>query len=278
MGSLDGQVAVITGGGRGQGRSHAVHLARAGASIVVCDVASDPGTARYESSTPEDLAETVRLVEAEDQRCVAVHADVRDHAQMATVADAAIAEFGKIDVLLANAGVMRMNPIQLMAPSDWRDVIDTNLSGVFNAMHVCIPHMIANGYGRIVATASTMARGAAGNCSAYTASKWGVVGLVKAVAQDVAMHNITVNAVAPTAVGTRMIFNDDLLGFFRPDLESPSPEDAREAMKSLNVLPVAWLEPSDISRSILFLLSDDAKYMTGAVLDINAGHSARVPT
>jgi SDR family mycofactocin-dependent oxidoreductase len=274
---LEGQVAIITGGARGQGRSHAIHVAREGADVVVCDICHDLDAVRYPMATPDDLEETVRLVEKEGRRCVAVHADVRVWEEVKAVADRAIEEFGKIDILLANAGVMRMNPIQDHTPDQWRDVVETNLTGVYHAMHAVAPHMIRNNYGRIVATASTMARGAAGDSVSYVASKWGVVGLVKSVANDLARWNITVNAVAPTSVSTHMIHNQDLYRLFRPDLEHPTTEDVREAFKTLNVLPVSWLEPEDVSKSVMFLLSEDAQYITGSVIDINAGHSARVP-
>jgi SDR family mycofactocin-dependent oxidoreductase len=277
MGKLDGQVAVVTGGARGQGRSHAIHIAREGGDVVVCDVCHDLDAVRYPMATSDDLEETVRLVEKEGRRAVAVQADVRVFEEVKAAADRAVEEFGKIDILIANAGVMRMNPIQDLTPDQWRDVVDTDLTGVYHAMHAVAPHLIRNNYGRIVATASTMARGAAGNCAAYVAAKWGVVGLVKAVAQDLAPWNVTVNAVAPTSVSTHMIHNDDLYGFFRPDLEHPTIEDVREPFKILNVQPVSWLEPEDVSKSILFLLSEDAKYITGSVIDINCGHSARVP-
>jgi SDR family mycofactocin-dependent oxidoreductase len=277
MGKLDGQVAVVTGGARGQGRSHAIHIAREGADVVICDLCHDVEAVRYPMATPDDLEETVRLVEKEGRRCVALQADVRDYDQVKAVTDRAADEFGKIDILIANAGVMRMNPIQDHTPDQWRTVLDTNLTGVYHSMHAVAPHLIRNNYGRIVATASTMARGAAGNSVSYVAAKWGVVGLVKSVAQDLAQWNVTVNAVAPTSVSTHMVHNRDLYGFFRPDLEDPTMEDVREAFKVLNVIPVSWLEPEEVSKSVLFLLSEDARYITGSVIDINAGHSARVP-
>jgi SDR family mycofactocin-dependent oxidoreductase len=277
MGKLEGQVAVVTGGARGQGRSHAVHIAREGADVVICDVCHDLDAVRYPMATEEDLEETVRLVEKEGRRCIALQADVRDYDQVKAVTDRAAEEFGKIDILVANAGVMRMNPIQDHTPDQWRDVVDTNLTGVYHAMHAVAPHLIRNNYGRIVATASTMARGAAGNSVSYVAAKWGVVGMVKSVAHDLAPWNVTVNAVAPTSVSTHMIHNLDLYKLFRPDLDEPTIDDVREAFKTLNVIPVSWLEPEEISKSVLFLLSEDAKYITGSVIDINAGHSARVP-
>jgi SDR family mycofactocin-dependent oxidoreductase len=277
MGKLDGQVAVVTGGARGQGRSHAIHIAREGGDVVVCDVCHDLDTVRYPMATSDDLEETVRLVEKEGRRAIGVQADVRVFDEVKAATDRAVEEFGKIDILIANAGVMRMNPIQDLTPDQWRDVVDTDLTGVYHAMHAVAPHLIRNNYGRIVATASTLARGAAGNSAAYVAAKWGVVGLVKSVAQDLAPWNVTVNAVAPTSVSTHMIHNDDLYGFFRPDLEHPTMEDVREPFKILNVQPVSWLEPEDVSKSVLFLLSEDARYITGSVIDINCGHSARVP-
>ena len=274
MGKLDGKVAIITGGARGQGRSHAVTLAREGADIVICDIASQIDTVPYPMATSADMEETVRLVEDLDRRCVAVQADVRDGAQMQAVAERAMSEFGRIDILLANAGISSTSTVVDMTDEQWRDMIDTNLTGVFNSIRAVLPHMIERRSGRIVATASMAGRVGMPNIAHYVAAKWGVIGLVKSVAMEVAQYGITVNAVCPTTVNTPMIHNDATYKLFRPDLENPTADDALAAFSSLNVLPIPWVEPEDISNAILFLISDDARYITGTAVEVAAGMNA----
>ena len=274
MGKLDGKVAVITGGARGQGRSHAVTLAREGADIVICDIASQIDTVPYPMATSADMEETVRLVEDLDRRCVAVQADVRDGAQMQAVVDRVLSEFGKVDILLANAGISSTSTVVDMTDEQWRDMIDTNLTGVFNSIRAVLPHMIERRSGRIVATASMAGRVGMPNIAHYVAAKWGVIGLVKSVAMEVAQYGITVNAVCPTTVNTPMIHNDATYKLFRPDLENPTADDALAAFSSLNVLPIPWVEPEDISNAILFLISDDARYITGTAVEVAAGMNA----
>ena len=274
MGKLDGKVAVITGGARGQGRAHALTLAREGADIVICDIAAQIDTVPYPMATPADMEETVRLVEDLDRRCVAVQADVRDGAQMQAVAERAMSEFGRIDILLANAGISSTSTVVDMTDEQWRDMIDTNLTGVFNSIRAVLPHMIERRSGRIVATASMAGRVGMPNIAHYVAAKWGVIGLVKSVAMEVAQYGITVNAVCPTTVNTPMIHNDATYKLFRPDLENPTADDALAAFSSLNVLPIPWVEPEDISNAILFLISDDARYITGTAVEVAAGMNA----
>uniref|UniRef100_A0A831X912 NAD(P)-dependent oxidoreductase n=1 Tax=Thermorudis peleae TaxID=1382356 RepID=A0A831X912_9BACT len=275
MGKLDGKVALITGGARGQGRSHALTLAREGADIVVCDIAAQIPPVPFPMGTEEQLQETARLVEDLDRRCLAMKADVRDVAQLRGVVERALSEFGHIDILLANAGIGSYSPVVDMTDEQWDDVIDTNLKGVFNAMRAVLPHMIERRYGRIVATASMAGRVGMPNLGHYVASKWGVIGLVKTVALEVAQYGITVNAVCPTSVNTDMIHNEATYKLFRPDLEHPTREDVMATFMSLNVQPVPWVEPEDISRAILFLVSDEARYITGTALSVAAGMNAR---
>ena len=275
MGKLDGKVAIITGGARGQGRSHAVTLAREGADIVICDIASQIDTVPYPMATSADMEETVRLVEDLDRRCVAVQADVRDGAQMQAVVDRVLSEFGKVDILLANAGISSTSTVVDMTDEQWRDMIDTNLTGGFNSIRAVLPHMIERRSGRIVATSSMAGRVGMPNIAHYAAAKWGVIGLVKSVALEVAQYGITVNAVCPTTVNTDMIHNEATYKLFRPDLENPTAEDALAAFSGLNVLPIPWVEAQDISNAILFLVSDDARYITGTAVEVAAGMNAR---
>lgn len=273
MGKLDGQVAFITGGARGQGRSHAVLLASEGADIVVCDILEDNKTTPYPMSTQADMDETVRLVEKQGRRCLARKADVRNLDELVAVADEAVREFGKIDILLANAGIMTAAPVAEMSPEVWGETIDINLTGVFNSFRAVLPHMIKAGYGRVVATSSGGGHIGFNNLGHYCAAKWGVIGLVKSAALEVIKNGITINAVCPTNVHTDMIMNDACKKLFLPDVENPTEEQIREAYV-INPMGVPWIEPIDVSRTILFLVSPEAKYITGETIGPLAGSGA----
>jgi SDR family mycofactocin-dependent oxidoreductase len=275
MGRFDGKVVLITGGARGQGRSHAVRFAQEGADVAFCDIAAQLETVPYPMSTPDDLAETVRLVEDLDRRCVAVQADVRDRGQLDAFAEQARTELGRIDFLLANAGIFTFSTVAEMDDRTWRETIDTNLTGVFHAMRAVLPAMVAQGYGRIVATSSMAGKTGFANIAHYCAAKWGVIGLVKSVAQEVAGNGITVNAVCPTGVDTTMIQNDAAYRLFLPDVQNPTREDAAPAFQGLNAIPVPWVEPIDISNAMAFLCSDEARYITGETIAVAAGQNAK---
>lgn len=275
MGDFDGQVAFVTGGARGQGRNHAIALAQRGADIVVCDRCADFATLTYPMATPDDLAETVKLVEETGRGCLAVQGDVRDAGAVDQVVAGAMERFGRVDILLANAGVAAGLPVQDTTPQVWEDVVGTNLTGVFNAIHAVAPVMIAQRSGRIVATSSMMGRSTTTNVVAYSTSKWGVIGMVKASAHDLAPYGVTVNAVAPGNVATDMILNESMYRIVRPDLEHPTAEDAAAAMQLLHVQPIPWMDVQEVTDVILFLLGPAARHITGAVIDISAGASAR---
>lgn len=270
-----GRVAVITGAGRGQGRCHALEFARLGADVAVCDLCHDLPTVGYPMSSPEDLEETVRLVEEEGRTCVSAVADVRDLAALVAFVDSARDRLGSVDVLVANAGVSTMGSICTMDASEWSETLDTNLTGVFNAMRAVAPHMRRQRSGRIIAISSMMGRTSNPGIPAYVASKWGVIGLCKSVAYELAAFGVTVNAVAPGNVSTPMIHNDVLYRLMRPDLERPSREDVVDGMTALHAQPVPWLEPEEITAAVVFLASDAARHITGTVLDVDAGASAR---
>jgi SDR family mycofactocin-dependent oxidoreductase len=276
MGQFAGQVALITGGARGQGRSHAVSLAREGADIALVDLCEDLSTVDYPLASPGDLEETARLVEKEGSRCVAITADVRSAEAMESAVARAVDELGRLDVLIANAGVNGGAPIQVASAEQWSDVIAINLTGVFNALRASAPVMIGQRYGRIIAISSMMGRGTTGGMGAYTASKWGVIGLVKSAAQDLAGFGITVNAIAPGTVDTPMVRNEALFRKVRPDLDNPTMDDAEKFLRFLHVQPQALLDPAEISAAVLFLAGPGAAHITGAVLDVSAGASARV--
>jgi SDR family mycofactocin-dependent oxidoreductase len=274
MGKLEGRVAIITGGARGQGRSHALAAAREGADIVVCDIAAPIRGLQYVAATDADLAETVRLVEDLDRRCVGVKADVRDPVQVQRVVDAAISEFGKIDILMSNAGVTYYYEIMDTTDQVWQDTIDINLTGSFNVTRAVLPHMIERQYGRIVYTSSGVARMGIPTLGPYVASKWGVLGLMKSVAMEVAHDGITVNAVLPATVNTPMIQHEALYRLFRPDLENPTAEDAIPALSEFNLQGVPWVETEDITYAVMCLVTEEARYMTGGGIDVGAGATA----
>jgi SDR family mycofactocin-dependent oxidoreductase len=266
MGKLDGKVAFITGAARGQGRSHAIRLAQEGADIIAVDICRQIDTVGYPMATPDDLAETVKQVEALDRRIHAAEADVRDSAQLRQAFEAGTAEVGPVDIVLANAGIapLSRNPVE----QEWQDVIDVNLTGVYNAVRVAAPSMIERGKGgAIVLTSSTAGiNGIGGNTPGglgYTASKHGVVGLMRAYANYLAPYSIRVNSVHPTGVNTPMVVNEVMQEFLQAD-----PQMGQAMM---NALPVDMVQPVDISNAIVFLVSDDGRYVTGVTLPVDAG-------
>lgn len=275
MGTLDEQVVVITGGARGQGRAHAVAAARRGARVALLDRCADSPQVRYPMATEADLRETEKLVTEAGAQALGLVCDVGDSAAV----DAAIAEvvrtFGRIDVLLANAGVSTVGSIQDLDRAVWDETVSSNLTGVMVSMRAVAPHMIERGYGRIVATTSMMGRTAGPGMSSYCASKWGVIGLVKSAAQDLAQFGITVNAVAPGNISTPMVHNESLYRGLRPDLADPQWDDVAPILQRLHVQPIAVLPPEEITSAVMFLIGPEARYITGAVLDVSAGASAR---
>jgi len=274
VGRLSGKVALITGGARGQGRSHAVTFAREGADIVTCDLVSQVATVPYPMSVPDDLNETVKLVEEQDGRCVAMQADVRDTAQIQAVVERGIAEFGKIDILVANAGIVAPVPLLDITDDDWSDMIDIDLTGVFKSIRAVAPHMVERRSGRIIATASIVGRIGASGLSHYAAAKWGVIGLVKSAALEFGPYGVTVNAVCPTNVDTPMIQNPAMYALFAPGVQNPTRDDVTPGFSSLNALPVPWVQVQDISEGMLYLAAESGRYVTGETLTIAAGWNA----
>ncbi len=272
MGRVEGKVALVTGAARGQGRSHAVRLAEEGASIVGLDIVSKVDTAVYELSTPEDLDETGRLVEAAGGRVLLVRADVRDQAALDAAVGKAIAEFGKLDVVVANAGIFSVGTCWELSEKQWQEMLDVNLTGVWHTVKAAVPTMIeaAEG-GSIIMTSSTAGLKRLPFSSHYAAAKHGVVGLMRTLAGEVAEYGIRVNTVHPTTVSTPMIMNEPTYGLFRPDLEHPTVEDATPVMASVNLFPVPWVEARDISNAVLWLASDESRYVTGTTLCVDAG-------
>jgi SDR family mycofactocin-dependent oxidoreductase len=272
-GELKGQVALITGGARGQGRADAVALARLGARIVLCDVPAPMASVQYELGTAEDLALTVSLVKEAGSQAIAVPADVRDPAAVARVSDAAIAEFGQIDILVANAGIVSTGPLWELSDQAWQEMIGTNLSGVFNVMRAVVPHMRTRHYGRIVAISSQGGRTGLPGISHYSAAKWGVIGLAKSLALEVAAEGITVNVIAPTTVRTPMVVNERTVER-DADGQPLSDEILGKRFAAHHPIPRPWIYPEDVAREVVHLVTEPGN-ITGAVIEISLGQSAQ---
>jgi (+)-trans-carveol dehydrogenase len=270
---MAGKVVFITGAARGQGRSHAIRLAEEGADIIGIDICAPVPTTAYPGATPEDLAETVKQVEALDRRMIAAEADVRDDARLRAVLREAVAELGHLDGVVANAGISSAAPAEQLDQEMWRTMIDINLTGVWNTCQAALPHL-GDGSSMVI-TSSTAGLRTGGNIAHYAAAKHGVVGLMRSLANELAPRRIRVNTVHPTNVSTDMLLNDALYQVFRPDLENPTVDDAIPAFLRFNALPVPWVEPRDISNAVLFLLSDESRYVTSVALPVDAGSTQR---
>jgi SDR family mycofactocin-dependent oxidoreductase len=272
MGRVDGKVAFVTGAARGQGRSHAVELAREGADIIAVDICRQVEGVSYATASPEDLAETVRLVEALDRRIVAAHADVRDLGALQAAVDGGVAELGRLDIVVANTGIAGGAPTLDMDEATWQRVIDVNLTGQWKTVKAAVPHIIAGGRGgAVVITSSLAAMYANEHCAHYAASKAGLVMFAKVLAKELAPQSIRVNTIHPCAVDTPMIHNEALYGYFRPDLEKPTRADFEEVAVGLNLLPVPTIEAVDVTNAVLYLVSDDGRYVTGTTHVVDAG-------
>ena len=266
MGKLDGKVAFITGAARGQGRSHAVELAKAGAKIIAVDICQQIASVPYAMSTPEDLAKTVNEVEAAGGSIHAAEVDVRDSGALAAALDEGAAWFGGVDIVLANAGIapMTLHPVD----EEWQDVLDVNITGTYNTVRLAAPRMIEQGRGGAIVITSSDAgiTGIGGNTPGglgYTASKHAVVGLMRAYANILAPHSIRVNTVHPCGVATPMVLNPVMAEVLA------SPDWSGEGLT--NALPVPMIDAVDVTNAILWLVSDDARYVTGVTLPVDAG-------
>jgi (+)-trans-carveol dehydrogenase len=276
MNSLDGKVAFITGAARGQGRSHALRLAREGARIAAVDIAEPLPSVPYPGATAADLRQTIELVGQSGGQAIAIQADVRDSAAMDAAASSALAAFGRIDVVCANAGIVSGGASWRLSEQQWRDVIDVNLTGVWHTTKAVIPAMIEAGRGgSIIITSSIAGLRGSRNISHYAASKHGIVGLMRALANEVAPYGIRVNSVHPTTVATEMVLNEPTYRLFRPDVVKPTLEDTIPVFRSLNLLDVPWVEAIDVSNAVAWLASDEARYVTGVALPVDAGASVR---
>jgi len=276
MGKLDGKTVFITGGARGQGRSHALILGGEGANIVMMDnLVVDVPYQAYPGGSADEFEETQLLLDKIGTKYVATTGDVRRPTDLRAAVDAGKAEFGAIDIAVANAGIcLELMETGEVPPEYWAATIDTNLTGVFNTIQAVLPDMVSRRSGRIIATSSMGGRAGYAHASAYCASKWGVIGLIKSVANEYGKYGITANAVCPTNVNSPMLHNEQSYGMFVPDVEHPTREQAEERMKPAHPLGIPYVEPEDISQAILFLASDAARYITAEALTVSAGMMA----
>ncbi|HNF04978.1 MAG TPA: mycofactocin-coupled SDR family oxidoreductase [Mycobacterium sp.] len=273
-GRVEGKVAFITGAARGQGRSHAVRLAQEGADIIAVDVCKRISSNEdIPAPTPDDLAETADLIKNLDRRIVTAEVDVRDYDALKAAVDSGVEQLGKLDIIVANAGIGNGGQtLDFTSEADWTDMIDVNLSGVWKTVKAAVPHMIAGGKGgSIILTSSVGGLKAYPHTGHYIAAKHGVVGLMRTFAVELGHHFIRVNSVHPTNVNTPLFMNEGTMKLFRPDLENPGPDDMAVVAQMMHVLPIGWVEPVDISNAVLFLASDESRYVTGLPMTIDAG-------
>jgi SDR family mycofactocin-dependent oxidoreductase len=273
MNAQHGKVALVSGLARGIGRAIAARLASDGADIIGFDAVAPVPSQGGPASTPEDLKETVELVEGLGGRIFARQCDAQDLAAVTAVVDEGVMEFGRLDVVVANAGILgNPAPATEISAEEWSNVISTNLTGHFNTSRAAIPHLVQGACGgSVILVSSALALRAQPNLAPYISAKMGVVGLMRTLALELGAQSIRVNSVHPTSTATPLLLNEHNFRAFRPDLEAPTLEDVEPLYRSLNVLPVPYVEPSDIANAVAFLASDDARYITGVALPVDAG-------
>jgi (+)-trans-carveol dehydrogenase len=272
-GRVEGKVAFVTGAARGQGRAHAVRLAQEGADIIAVDICKQIDSVRIPLSTPEDLAETADLVKGFNRQIYTAEVDVRDYDALKTAVDTGVDQLGRLDIIVANAGIGNGGQtLDKTSEADWTDMIDVNLGGVWKSVKAGVPHILAGGRGgSIILTSSVGGLKAYPHTGHYVAAKHGVVGLMRTFAVELGAQNIRVNSVHPTNVNTPLFMNDGTMKLFRPDLENPGPEDMKVVGQLMHTLPIGWVEPEDIANAVLFLASDEARYITGVTLPVDGG-------
>lgn len=275
-GRMEGKVAFVTGAARGQGRAHAVRLAQEGADVIAVDVcASLPSVSTYPGATLEDLDATVAQVRGLGRRIVASVTDVRDGDGLAKALDAGVAELGGLDTVVANAGIASFGDSGAITDSMWQEMLDVNLTGVWHTARAAVPHLRRRGGGSMVFTSSIGGLKGIMNVGHYVATKHGLVGLMRTMANELGPQRIRVNTVNPTNVDTHMIQNPGTYALFAPDDPDPTREKAMDGFRSLNAMPVPWVEVEDIANAVLFLASDEARYVTGVTLPVDAGAAVR---
>lgn len=266
MSGLDGKVVVVTGAARGTGRVHCQRFADAGADVIALDA----------DQVADELHGTATQVRDRGRRCVAAIADVRDAETISTAIDAAVAELGRLDVVVANAGVHTAGaPTWELSDETWRHTLDINLTGVWHTVKSAVPHIGESGGSVVIISSTNGLRGTA-NTAHYTSSKHAVVGLARTLANELGPLRIRVNTVHPGAVATPMVLNEATFRRLRPDLPNPTEADAAEVLQARNLLPVPWVDPVDIANAVVFLASDEARYITGTQLVVDAGLTQKV--
>jgi SDR family mycofactocin-dependent oxidoreductase len=270
---LSGKVALITGAARGQGRRHAITLAEAGADIIAIDINGPVETVEYPGATEQDMAQTAKEVEAVGRRVATFTADVRDGAALRAAVDSGVAALGGLDFAIANAGIFNVvSPSWELSAHHWQTMLDINLTGVWNTTSAAIPHLLDRGPGgSIVLISSTAGLRGIPNVVHYNAAKHGVVGVMRTLANELALPQIRVNSIHPTNVRTMMIDNEVTPKVYRPDLEAPTFDDSYDILKTINMWDVPWVESQDISNAVLFLTSELSRYITGVTLPVDLG-------
>jgi len=272
MGRVDGKVAFITGAARGQGRSHAVRLAQEGAAIIAVDICANVASAAMDQATPDDLETTVDMVKEVGGQILADQVDVRNLAGLRRLVAAGVEQFGRLDIVCANAGIVGFGFSADIEESAWREMIDVNLTGVWNTCTAATPHMIAAGNGgSIIITGSVGSYHTDAGVAHYVTAKHGIVGLMRTIAIELAPHWIRANVVCPTNVNTPMIMNPRTMHLFVPTSEDPTLEEFEAAAKNMHVLDIGWIEVEDVTNAVLFLASDESRYVTGILLPVDAG-------
>jgi (+)-trans-carveol dehydrogenase len=272
-GRVEGKVAFVTGAARGQGRSHAVRLAEEGADIIAIDVCRHIENTMEPSSTPEDLAETADLIKALDRRVVTAEVDVRDYEALKSAVDGGVEQLGRLDIVVANAGIGTPGAmLDEMDEPRWEQMMDINLTGVWKSVKAAVPHVKAGGRGgSVILTSSVGGLKAYPHVGHYVTAKHGVVGLMRTFAVELGQFSIRVNSVHPTHVATPLLHNEATYRTFRPDLENPGKDDMAPICRNFHMLPIPWVEAVDVSNAVLFLASDESRYVTGVPLPIDAG-------
>ena len=277
---LEGKVAIITGAARGIGRATAVAFAREGAIVVGVDIASAVSkTLEVMPSTPEDLEETGRLVIEAGGQWGARQLDQRNISALRDAAARTAETFGKVDILFANAGIQAFKPILEMDDADWHDQIDVNLNGTCNAIRAVAPYLVKNGGGRIIVTSSTQGRHGTKLGAAYSASKWGIIGLMKSAALEFGQYGITVNALIPGLIDTPLTRHRQRYAQAIDDLNTTEPleileAEAKQRLSAKSPVNLAWLPPEALAPTVVFLASDEAYLVSGATYDVTGGDSA----
>ena len=263
-------VALVTGAARGQGRAHAVTLARLGYDVVCFDVPEGLTTLPYPTATTQDLQETCKLIEQLDRRAVPVPGDVRSTSTLQQAVSAA-AELGDLSVVVANAGICSFASFEEITDEQWDEMITVNLGGVFRTLRAAVPTMRARGHGRLLATASMAGRGGSPHLAHYAATKAGVISLIKTLALELGSSGITANVLCPTTVDTPMVHNSPMYGLFAPDVSQPTKENVTPRYAAMNPMRVPWLEPQEVADAMAYLVSDAARHVSGLVFEVSAG-------